>query len=153
MTAGNSLPAGATKTALKWWTAAQDRGGPRFTRSSARQPTTREEQDVMHASQLHADQTTTPQAHTAPCSYPLETIMALQKMLEGGIPEHSPDERSCSPRPSTTPAQPRRTAFDEFCARAFSAIHQFGNRIQNVFTPGKRTRTANSKGSSAQQKG
>jgi hypothetical protein len=55
-----------------------------------------EEREQMHASELNKEKNRTTEVGPPACSYPLETLMALQKILENGVPD-APDPL---PRPA-----------------------------------------------------
>lgn len=112
-----------------------------------------EEQDAMHASQQHADQTATPQNQHATCSYPLETLMTLQKWLEDGIPEHAADEKPGSPVLSTAGKQPQPSILSELYEQLISATGQWGASLRELWWAHKKAKKAPGKGNSAQQTG
>jgi len=65
-----------------------------------------EDRDQMHATDPNTGKNKLPEETSPACVYSLETLMALQKMLENGIP--SPGERL--PRPSQRSAPPESNA-------------------------------------------
>ncbi len=106
----------------------------------------------MQASQVHADQNTTT-AQAAPCSYPLETLMALQKLLEGGIPEHSVDQSSRPPVAIAARHEPPSVPLHNLYGRLLNAAREYAQKIRDLFMSRARRKSANGKGSSAQQRG
>jgi hypothetical protein len=51
-----------------------------------------EEREQMHATEINKEKNRTTEVARPACSYPLETLMALQKILENGVPD-APDPR------------------------------------------------------------
>jgi hypothetical protein len=112
-----------------------------------------EEQEAMPTPELHAADKNTTVASTGACSYPLETLMALQKMLEYGIPEHAsnPTPRSAPPSIVNTP-ETRQSSVDLY-GKISSAIENWVDSIHAFLTRRKKPNSRHGKGNSAQQTG
>lgn len=112
-----------------------------------------EEQQAMPTPELHAADEKTTAASAGACSYPLETLMALQKMLEGGIPEHATDSKPrTAPQSSVSRRETRRTSVDLY-GRISSVIDNWVDSIHALFTRRKKPNSKGGKGNSAQQTG
>ena len=108
-----------------------------------------EEQEAMPRPELHAADDKAAGA----VSYPLETLMALQKMLEGGIPEHATHS---TPRPASQTianSQETHAAPLDLYQRISSAIENWIHSIQARFSRRKKRNASGGKGNSAQQTG
>jgi hypothetical protein len=113
-----------------------------------------EEQEAMPRPELHAADEHTATTNHGPCSYSVETLMALQKLLEGGIPEHTRDLASPSALQSpTSTREARQSQIYSFCASFSNAMEGWKKSIKALFTQGKKSKSSSGKGNSAQQTG
>lgn len=114
-----------------------------------------EEHKEMHASQAHGMDGKMANQNSGAYVYPLETIMALQKALEGGIPEqatHTNHEPHPPLQTSPTARQPRPATAHRFYNRLAARARDWGHRLQLLFTRDKRSNKTG-RGSSARQTG
>jgi hypothetical protein len=113
-----------------------------------------EEDDEMQASETRPmDNNTTGQNGAGP--YPLETLMALQKLLQDGIPEQGTHTHQQSHPPSQATSAPRQ-AEPPTLGHAYSTfsdtVRHWADQLRSFFMRGRKSKTAG-KGNSAQQRG
>lgn len=85
--------------------------------------------------------------------YPLETLMALQKLLEGGIPEEATEMHQQSHQP--LPASTRQAEPPRFCqseSRFSDTLRDWAAHLRSLFMRDRKSKTAG-RGNSAQQRG
>jgi len=112
------------------------------------------DEDAMPRPELHAADNHTTAANNSACSYPLETLMALQKLLEGGIPEHRANPAPPAAAQSTAVRREARHSYAEDLSLTISAQFQrWTQSIKAIFTRGSKSKSSGDKGNSAQQTG
>jgi len=111
-----------------------------------------EERNLMHATEPNNEKNTVTQPSSPACVYSVETLMALQKMLENGIPQ--PGERlpRQSPRPPALESNPQHTGRLLFVQPVTEPRTTWKEYVRRVFMKLRRTEEED-KGHSAQQNG
>lgn len=112
-----------------------------------------EDDKEMHTSESQPVDNNTASAGAS--TYPLETLMALQKLLEDGIPDQVPHatQQSHPPLPaSATARQPRPATLDQSHGKFTDKVRDWAGRLRSLLMRDKKSATSG-KGNSAQQRG
>jgi hypothetical protein len=113
-----------------------------------------EEDNEMHTSETRPmDNNMTSQNGTG--SYPLETLMALQKLLEDGIPEQGTHTHQQSHQPSQATSSIRQhepVAVGHAYSTLSDTVRHWANQLRSFFMRDRKSKTTG-KGNSAQQRG
>lgn len=112
-----------------------------------------EEDKEMHTSESQPVDNNTASAEGS--TYPLETLIALQKLLEDGIPDQVPHtpQQSHPPLPASTTARPSQPAGSHhFYKQVVDTVRDWAGEIRSLFARNKKSKTTG-KGNSAQQRG
>jgi hypothetical protein len=126
--------------------------GPLVTDQGANFPMPPEERNQMHATNPGTEQNKSTEQSTPACVYSLETLMALQKLLENGIPQ--PGERLLHSPQRTTPVEnnPQSTFRPQSFQTVIESTTRWREYLRHIFMKLRRPKEAD-RGNSAQQNG
>jgi hypothetical protein len=111
-----------------------------------------EERNQMHATNPGTEQNKSTEQSSPACVYSLETLMALQKLLENGIPQ--PGERLLRSPQRATPVEnnPQSTFRPQSVQTVIESTARWKEYLRHIFMKLRKSKETN-KGHSAQQNG
>lgn len=113
-----------------------------------------EEDNEMHTSETRPMENNTTSQNGAG-SYPLETLMALQQLLQDGIPEQGTHTHQESHQPSQATSAPRQSepvVVGHTYSTFSDTVRHWADQLRSFFMRGRKSKTTG-KGNSAQQRG